>query len=135
MEAAMADEAAKTDGFRSALVGGVVGAIATAVAGVIIVSLTNVGNAITDWTSFQITRSVIAHSKVYLREGESKNGSDFSASCQRGELVVGGQCVIQYENGVLQNAGTTDTGYECTYSRRADANVKARIYAACLGLR
>ena len=41
----------------------------------------------------------------------------------------------QYENGVLQNAGTTSTGYECTYSRHADATVKARIYAACLGLR
>lgn len=128
-------KASKTEGFRSALVGGVVGAIATAVAGVVIVSLTNVGNAITDWTAFQITKSVIAHSKVYLREGETKNGSDFSASCQSGELVVGGQCIIVYENGALQNAGTTDTGYACTYSRRADANVKARIYAACLGVR
>jgi hypothetical protein len=130
----MAD-AARNEGFRSALIGGIVGALATAVAGVIIVSLTNIGNAITDWTAYQITRSVIAHSKVYLREGDSKNGSDFSASCQNGELVVGGRCEISYENGVLQNAGATDTGYVCTYSRRADANVKAKIYAACLSLK
>jgi hypothetical protein len=63
-------ERQKKDGFRSALVGGVVGAMATAVVGILIVFLTNIGNAITDWTAFQITKSVIAHSKVYLREGD-----------------------------------------------------------------
>jgi hypothetical protein len=130
----MADSA-KNEGFRSALFGGIVGALATAAAGIVIVSLTNVGNAITDWTAYQITKSVVAHSKVYLREGESRNGSDFSASCQNGELVVGGRCEISYENGALQNAGSTDTGYVCTYSRRADPTVKAKIYAACLSLK
>ncbi len=123
------------EGFRSALVGGIVGALATAATGIVIVSLTNIGNAITDWTGLQLTKSVLAHTNVHLREGDSKNGSDFSASCEKGELVVGGQCVILYENGVLQNAGTTASGYQCTYSRRADATVKAKIYAACLGLR
>jgi hypothetical protein len=126
----------KNEGFRSALIGGIIGALGTAIAGGLIVLLTSAGNAVTEYAGNKITASVIKHMKVELREGTTPNGSDFSASCRPGELVVGGQCLITYEDGALQNAGSTSDGYTCTYSRRPDPKgVKARIYAACLGLR
>lgn len=76
-QAAMADEPARrTDpGARRK---GILGAIATAVAEVTIVSLTSVGKTIADWTGFQIAKSVIVDLKVYLNERETKGGSDFS---------------------------------------------------------
>jgi hypothetical protein len=129
----MADTA-RSEGFRSALVGGIIGALGTAIAGGLVVLLTSVGSAGTEYLADKITASVIKHLKVELREGSSPNGSDFSASCRSGELIVGGQCLITYEDGALQNAGSSADGYSCTYSRRADPKgVKARIYAACLG--
>lgn len=127
-------ETAKNEGFRSALIGGIVGALGTAIAGGLIVLLTSAGSAVTEYAATKITASVINHLKVELREGTTPNNSDFSALCRTGELVIGGQCLITYEDGALQNAGSSTDGYSCTYSRRADPKgVKARIYAACLG--
>jgi hypothetical protein len=132
----MADSA-RSDGFRSALIGGIIGAIGTAIAGGLIVLLTSAGSAVTDYVAGKIAASTLKHLKIELREGSTSNKSDFSAACLSGELVVGGQCFITDEEGALQNAGSTPNGgYSCTYSRRADPKgVKARIQAACLALK
>jgi hypothetical protein len=131
----MADSA-RNEGLRGALIGGIIGAIGTAFAGGLIVLLTSAGGAVTEYAANRIAASTIKHLRVELREGGTQNSSDFSAKCQPGELVVGGQCFISYEDGALQNAGSTADGYSCTYSRRADPKgVKARIYAACLRLK
>jgi hypothetical protein len=125
------------EGFKGALIGGIIGAIATTLVGGAVAVLTNVRYAITDWTIFQATDSILNHMRVRLREGTTENNSDFRATCEGDEIVVGGRCIITDGNGALQNLGTSDDGkyFTCTYSRRADATVKGRIFAACLGLR
>jgi hypothetical protein len=121
------------DNYRSAFIGGVIGAVATALVGGGIALLTYGGSAATDLFVNQTAGAILNHFQIRLREGGSSNGSDFEAKCEEHEIAVGGSCIISAENGALQNAGTTSTGYSCTYSRRADPSVKARIFAACLG--
>lgn len=123
------------ENFRSALIGGIVGAVATALVGGGVAALTYGTNAATGFFANLIAGATLDHLQVRLREGGTNNGSDFSAKCEADEIVVGGSCIIMADNGVLQNAGTTSDGYGCTYSRRADPAVKARIFAACLGRR
>lgn len=121
------------ESYKSALIGGVVGAVATALVGGGVALLTYGGNTATSFFVNQTAGAILSHFQVRLREGGTKNGSDFDAQCEEHEIAVGGSCIIEADNGVLQNAGTTADGYSCTYSRRADASVKARIFAACLG--
>jgi hypothetical protein len=116
-------------GYKTAFIGGVIGAVATALVGGAIALLPAGGSAITA----AIVGALLNHLTVELRQGGSTNNSDFIAHCEKGEKVVGGVCTITSGNGVIQNEGTTpDNGFGCTYSRRADPQVTATIYAACL---
>jgi hypothetical protein len=118
------------DGYKSAFIGGVVGAVATALVTGAFAFLAYGGTAVTGFFINQTAGALLDHMQVRLREGGSKNSSDFDAKCEEHEIPVGGLCYITAENGALQNAGTTQDGYSCTYSRRADPSVKARIFAA-----
>jgi len=117
------------ESYKSALIGGVIGALATAVVGGAVALVPAAGNAIT----MTFVDSMLTHLEVRLRQGGSTNNSDFSARCEADEKVVGGSCAITSGDGVIQNQGTTpDNGFSCTYSRRADPHVTAAIFAACL---
>ena len=117
------------DGYKSALIGGVIGALATALVGGGIALLPSAGNAITT----MMVDSLLRHLEVKFHQGGSSNNSDFVAHCDDDEKVVGGACTITSGDGAIQNEGTTpDNGYNCTYSRRADPHVTATIFAACL---
>jgi hypothetical protein len=122
------------ESYRSAIVGGIIGACATAVVGAGIAALGYAGNFFEGMARSQTVSAVFDNLQIRTHEGGTTNGSDFEAKCEPHEIPIGGSCTIMTGNGALQNEGTTKEGYSCTYSRRADPDgVKARIFAACLG--
>jgi hypothetical protein len=78
------------EGYKNAFVGGLIGAVATALAGGAIALLPSVGNAITT----RVVDTILTHLEVKLHQGGSTNNSDFVAHCENDEKVVGGACTI-----------------------------------------
>jgi hypothetical protein len=125
----------ETRGYRNAFIGGIIGAVATALVGGVSALFMNLGSFATNTATDRIAETTFKQHKIVMHEGGSSNNFDFEAHCEDGEIPVGGICRIESGDGYLQNEGINDQGrFTCTYSRRADPNgVKARIFEACLG--
>jgi hypothetical protein len=119
----------------NAFVGAIIGAIAVALVGSGFAVVTHTGGYLLGLSVQRTANLVLDSLHVTLKPGSTSNQIDYNAKCLEHEVIVGGQCIIESGEGTLQNEGTTNAGYFCTYSRRADpTGVKGKIYAACLGL-
>jgi hypothetical protein len=79
----MAETNKNAKDYKSAFVGGVVGAVATALVTGAVAFLAYGGNAVADLFFNQTAQALLSHMQVRLREGGTRNGSDFDANAKR----------------------------------------------------
>jgi hypothetical protein len=120
--------------FRDALIGAVLGAVATpAVGAFIFLSGKGYETAINT-----ITARVVSQLSIELEyKPYQSKGYDFFATCGKDEKLISGICYLGEGSGNLQNSGISfekeknEWRYICNYDRRADP-VRGVAMAACL---
>jgi hypothetical protein len=116
----------------AAVIGALVGAVATPLIGGTILLSSSLSDVILD----RLSDNILSRLQVDIVQGEYYGGSDLTAKCPREEKLIGGICYVRGGSASLQNAGVSkrengEWNYICDY---ADITPKAilHVWAACL---